>query len=156
MSINSPLGSIHFWSVSISLYEKNLECLVPFRHFGQSLSRSAHESPLITITHHGWRRRHLSRFGSEQIITFIAMATPDDLNANAEFIRLADSFVEVPGAAPSFFLGMLLWFRGAGVKAKAAIFKRKMGKGDMIWYDMRDMSFLDIWLVVSSIFYFPI
>ena len=38
------------------------------------------------------------RFGSEQIITFVAMATPDDLNANAEFIRLADSFVEVPGA----------------------------------------------------------
>jgi hypothetical protein len=35
------------------------------------------------------------------------MATPDDLNANAEFIRLADSFVEVPGAAPSFFFGML-------------------------------------------------
>ena len=31
-------------------------------------------------------------------MTFVAMATPDDLNANAEFIRLADSFVEVPGA----------------------------------------------------------
>ena len=121
MSINSPLGSTHFWSVSISLYEKNLECLVPFRHFGQSLSRSAHESPLITITHHGWRR-HLSSFGSEQIITFIAMATPDDLNANAEFIRLADSFVEVPGAAPSFFFGMLPWFRGAGVKGEGGYF----------------------------------
>ena len=40
------------------------------------------------------------RFGSEQLITFVAMATPDDLNANAEFIRLADSFVEVPGADP--------------------------------------------------------
>eukprot|EP00438_Fugacium_kawagutii_P004909 Skav229222 [mRNA] locus=scaffold2439:175179:187469:+ [translate_table: standard] len=38
-----------------------------------------------------------SEFGSEQIITFVAMATPDDLNANAEFIRLADTFVEVPG-----------------------------------------------------------
>jgi hypothetical protein len=25
------------------------------------------------------------------------MATPEDLNANAEFIRLADRFVEVPG-----------------------------------------------------------
>eukprot|EP00438_Fugacium_kawagutii_P004902 Skav229215 [mRNA] locus=scaffold2439:116676:121009:+ [translate_table: standard] len=37
------------------------------------------------------------RFGSEQLITFVAMATPDDLNANAEFIRLADTFVEVPG-----------------------------------------------------------
>ena len=37
-----------------------------------------------------------TEFGSEQLITFVAMATPDDLNANAEFIRLADSFVEVP------------------------------------------------------------
>lgn len=27
------------------------------------------------------------------------MATPEDLNANAEFIRLADRFVEVPGGA---------------------------------------------------------
>ena len=27
------------------------------------------------------------------------MATPEDLNANAEFIRLADSFVEVPGGS---------------------------------------------------------
>ena len=40
------------------------------------------------------------RFGSEQLITFVAMATPDDLNANADVIRLADSFVEVPGANP--------------------------------------------------------
>ena len=46
------------------------------------------------------------RFGSEQLITFVAMATPDDLNANAEFIRLADSFVEVPGT----FLGGIRWF----------------------------------------------
>ena len=46
------------------------------------------------------------RFGSEQLITFVAMATPDDLNANAEFIRLADSFVEVPGADP---LRLMRW-----------------------------------------------
>eukprot|EP00438_Fugacium_kawagutii_P004906 Skav229219 [mRNA] locus=scaffold2439:148018:157197:+ [translate_table: standard] len=41
--------------------------------------------------------RKVPWFGSEQLITFVAMATPDDLNANAEFIRLADTFVEVPG-----------------------------------------------------------
>ncbi|KAA8490458.1 Acetyl-CoA carboxylase 2 [Porphyridium purpureum] len=35
--------------------------------------------------------------GSERAIEFVAMATPEDLNANAEFVRLADSFVEVPG-----------------------------------------------------------
>jgi len=36
-------------------------------------------------------------FGDEHAIQFVAMATPEDLKANAEFIRLADSFVEVPG-----------------------------------------------------------
>eukprot|EP00434_Breviolum_minutum_P044305 symbB.v1.2.039556.t2/scaffold6638.1/size16554/1 len=42
------------------------------------------------------RRWTFIEFGSEQIITFVAMATQDDLNANAEFIRMADSFIEVP------------------------------------------------------------
>ena len=36
-------------------------------------------------------------FGDERSIQFVSMATPEDLKANAEFIRLADSFVEVPG-----------------------------------------------------------
>jgi acetyl-CoA carboxylase/biotin carboxylase 1 len=36
-------------------------------------------------------------FGDERAIQFVAMATPEDLKANAEFVRLADSFVEVPG-----------------------------------------------------------
>ena len=35
-------------------------------------------------------------FGDEKAIEFVAMATRDDLNANAEFIRLADTYVEVP------------------------------------------------------------
>ena len=39
--------------------------------------------------------------GDESLIKFIAMATPEDLKANAEFIRLADSFVEVPGGKNS-------------------------------------------------------
>jgi acetyl-CoA carboxylase/biotin carboxylase 1 len=38
-------------------------------------------------------------FGDERTIEFIAMATPEDLAANAEFIRLADKFVEVPGGS---------------------------------------------------------
>ena len=33
--------------------------------------------------------------GDEKAIKFVAMASPEDLKANAEFIRLADSFVEV-------------------------------------------------------------
>eukprot|EP01040_Poterioochromonas_malhamensis_P001981 gene1983-2117_t len=38
-------------------------------------------------------------FGDEKALEFIAMATRDDLNANAEFIRLADTFVEVPSGS---------------------------------------------------------
>ncbi|KAL1495877.1 hypothetical protein AB1Y20_014521 [Prymnesium parvum] len=38
-------------------------------------------------------------FGDERAIQFVAMATPDDLAANAEFIRRADEFVEVPGGS---------------------------------------------------------
>lgn len=37
--------------------------------------------------------------GDERAIQFVAMATPEDMKANAEFIRLADSFVEVPGGS---------------------------------------------------------
>ena len=36
-------------------------------------------------------------FGDERAIQFVAMASPEDINANAEFVRLADSYVEVPG-----------------------------------------------------------
>ncbi|AQK42572.1 acetyl-coenzyme A carboxylase1 [Zea mays] len=36
-------------------------------------------------------------FGSEKAIHLIAMATPEDMRINAEHIRLADQFVEVPG-----------------------------------------------------------
>eukprot|EP00931_Biecheleriopsis_adriatica_P052507 TRINITY_DN3055_c0_g1_i3.p1 TRINITY_DN3055_c0_g1~~TRINITY_DN3055_c0_g1_i3.p1 ORF type:complete len:2157 (-),score=543.39 TRINITY_DN3055_c0_g1_i3:77-6547(-) len=34
--------------------------------------------------------------GLDNVFEFVAMATKDDLNANAEFIRLANTFVEVP------------------------------------------------------------
>ncbi|KAM3570261.1 hypothetical protein VYU27_007666 [Nannochloropsis oceanica] len=37
--------------------------------------------------------------GDDRAIEFVVMATPEDLNANAEFIRLADRFVEVPGGS---------------------------------------------------------
>lgn len=41
----------------------------------------------------------ISRLGDERAIEFVALATRDDLNANAEFIRLADTFVEVPSGS---------------------------------------------------------
>jgi len=34
-------------------------------------------------------------FGDERAIQFTAMATPEDLQANAEYIRMADQYVEV-------------------------------------------------------------
>lgn len=37
-----------------------------------------------------------TELGSYDILQFVAMATKDDLEANAEFIRLANSYVEVP------------------------------------------------------------
>ncbi|CAM9940346.1 unnamed protein product [Pylaiella littoralis] len=39
--------------------------------------------------------------GDEKAVEFVAMATPEDLLANAEFIRLADAIVEVPGGKNS-------------------------------------------------------
>ena len=38
-------------------------------------------------------------FGDERAVEFVVMATPEDLKANAEFIRRADEFVEVPGGS---------------------------------------------------------
>jgi len=37
------------------------------------------------------------RFGDEGVVNLIAMATPEDMMADAEHIRLADQFIEVPG-----------------------------------------------------------
>ena len=36
-------------------------------------------------------------FGDERMIQFVAMATPEDLEINAEYIRMADQYIEVPG-----------------------------------------------------------
>ncbi|KAI9223672.1 carboxyl transferase domain-containing protein [Blastocladiella britannica] len=38
-------------------------------------------------------------FGDESAIQFVAMATPEDLLHNAEYIRMADHFVPVPGGS---------------------------------------------------------
>jgi len=40
--------------------------------------------------------------GDETAIQFVAMATPEDIRANAEFVRLADSYVQVPGGKNLF------------------------------------------------------
>lgn len=45
------------------------------------------------------RRWAYDTFGNEKIIQFVVMATPDDMKANAEFIRMADIVVDVPGGS---------------------------------------------------------
>ncbi|RLN94196.1 hypothetical protein BBJ28_00025393, partial [Nothophytophthora sp. Chile5] len=38
-------------------------------------------------------------FADEHVVTFVVMATPEDLKANAEYIRMAEHVVEVPGGS---------------------------------------------------------
>ncbi|POW05114.1 hypothetical protein PSHT_10947 [Puccinia striiformis] len=38
-------------------------------------------------------------FGRERVIDFVVMATPEDLKVNADYIRMADRYVEVPGGS---------------------------------------------------------
>eukprot|EP01138_Halocafeteria_seosinensis_P000421 gb/GECG01000434.1/.p1 GENE.gb/GECG01000434.1/~~gb/GECG01000434.1/.p1 ORF type:complete len:2813 (+),score=333.03 gb/GECG01000434.1/:1-8439(+) len=45
------------------------------------------------------RRFAYETFGNEREIHFTVMTTADDIKANAEYIRMADEFVEVPGGA---------------------------------------------------------
>ena len=43
------------------------------------------------------RRWAYEMFADDHIVEFVTMATPEDLRANAEYIRMADQVVEVPG-----------------------------------------------------------
>ncbi|EPS71957.1 hypothetical protein M569_02801, partial [Genlisea aurea] len=46
---------------------------------------------------HSIRTWAYATFGSDKAILLVAMATPEDMRINAEHIRIADQFVEVPG-----------------------------------------------------------
>ncbi len=45
------------------------------------------------------RKWSYETFGSDRQIEFTVMATPEDLRVNAEYIRMADRYVEVPGGS---------------------------------------------------------
>jgi acetyl-CoA carboxylase/biotin carboxylase 1 len=45
------------------------------------------------------RRWSYETFGNDRMIEFVAMATPEDIKANAAYIHLADEFVNVPGGS---------------------------------------------------------
>jgi biotin carboxylase len=53
------------------------------------------------------RRWAYETFGRDHMLQFVVMATPDDLQANAEYIRMADQFVPVPG---KFYSTNLVFF----------------------------------------------
>jgi acetyl-CoA carboxylase/biotin carboxylase 1 len=38
-------------------------------------------------------------FGDERAVKFVVMATPEDIEVNSEYIKMADSYVRVPGAS---------------------------------------------------------
>lgn len=45
------------------------------------------------------RKWAYDQFGDDRAVRFTVMASQDDLAANADYIRMADSYVEVPGGA---------------------------------------------------------
>jgi len=45
------------------------------------------------------RKWSYETFGHERSVEFTVMATPEDLRINAEYIRMADRYVEVPGGS---------------------------------------------------------
>jgi acetyl-CoA carboxylase/biotin carboxylase 1 len=45
------------------------------------------------------RKWSYETFGAERAVEFTVMATPEDLRINAEYIRMADRYVEVPGGS---------------------------------------------------------
>jgi acetyl-CoA carboxylase/biotin carboxylase 1 len=45
------------------------------------------------------RKWSYETFGQDHMIRFTVMATPEDLRVNAEYIRMADAYVEVPGGS---------------------------------------------------------
>lgn len=48
------------------------------------------------------RKWAYEELGDERIFKFIVMATRDDIEANAEFIKLSDDYIEVPGGPNHF------------------------------------------------------
>jgi acetyl-CoA carboxylase/biotin carboxylase 1 len=48
------------------------------------------------------RKWSYETFGSEKALSFLVMATPEDIRASAEYIKLADEFVEVAGGTNNY------------------------------------------------------
>lgn len=55
------------------------------------------------------RKWQMQEFGQANLLKFIVMATPEDIDANAEYVRLADELIQVSGEGKflGFFLNLL-------------------------------------------------
>ena len=69
---------------------------------GDTLRRLLEELPRVweELQQPDPTQRNSHRY-DENAVQFVAMATPEDLKANAEFIKLADAYVEVPAGKNS-------------------------------------------------------
>lgn len=87
-------------------------------------------------------------FGSEKAILLVAMATPEDMRINAEHIRIADQFVEVPGgtnnnnyANVQLIVEVLLSFQSNSYYYLLVSYKKKVYHIKLIYHiDGRDNS----------------
>ena len=48
------------------------------------------------------RRWSYETFGNERVVQFVPMATPEDVRTNAEYIRMADTWIDVPGGSNKY------------------------------------------------------
>ena len=88
-------------------YERRERCATP-KPLRKQIAPLTHPRTQVLIANNGMaatksimsmRRWAYLELGDERALEFIVMATPEDLNANAEFVRLADEYVEVPGGS---------------------------------------------------------
>jgi acetyl-CoA carboxylase/biotin carboxylase 1 len=86
---------LHFISITGSYCQQWYEflaCNIPA--FNKHISGIAAVKEIRSV-----RQWSYETFGHERAIEFTVMATPEDLKVNAEYIRMADRYLEVPGGS---------------------------------------------------------
>lgn len=86
--------------IDVYLYRSSLPTMVCYA-FGESARACIDEFPGIAAVKEirSIRQWSYETFGTERAVEFTVMATPEDLKVNAEYIRMADRYVEVPGGS---------------------------------------------------------
>ena len=100
---NSPHGSASWVSEDILTDRFSLRSSLPTTvctrivHLGSSAHSNLGIAAVKEIR--SIRQWSYETFGTERAVEFTVMATPEDLKINAEYIRMADRYVEVPGGS---------------------------------------------------------